>query len=181
LKETETQTKKIQKMDIRPWETKDFGNISIIIEEKELRTHRDLLKIWSKYFKAMFENGMKESNESKINLEGDSFKDFSLVLALLYEPLKYKLFDNNVITVLRISDKYQFDQLKEHCESYLLKCKLNWEMSIELQKYPISNELRNVCNYWILSNIKILILRDDFNLLDKKLIILLFRSFLKNL
>ena len=162
---------KSQKVITKLWETKDFGNVSLIVEGKELRAHKELLGLWSKYFKAMFESGMKESNESKIIIEGETYEEFSMILGICYEPLKTGFDDSDTINIYRISDKYQFDQLKEHCESFVLRLEYNWEMILELLKIPLSPKLKLHCQNWIVNNLKTLLAREDFNLLDKELII----------
>jgi hypothetical protein len=164
---------------IVPWETKDFGDISIIVEHKEFRAHKDLLKLWSKYFKTMFESGMKESNSSSINLIEESPESFSILLGTQYDPLKYTISVNNILNLFCLSDKYQMDELKQRCEKFLTNCHFSWKLMLELKKYSPSRTLIKYFNSCLLRDCETLIFKQDFNILDKSLIILLFQSYIR--
>jgi len=65
----------LQKDILKMIGNKEFSDVTLIIDEKEIYAHRAVLSSRSTYFDAMFSNDFREADKSKIVLKGVSSYD----------------------------------------------------------------------------------------------------------
>lgn len=97
----------------------DDGDVSFISKEgTTIKSHMFILKARSTTFHSMFNSGMIESKNMTVN-----FKEYpeSLIRDFLHFLHYDQVIDmeNNVCDLLILSDMYNVDKLKFHCETYL--------------------------------------------------------------
>ncbi|XGW01897.1 hypothetical protein V3C99_014184 [Haemonchus contortus] len=99
----------------------DLSDVTFIVEEQEFPAHRFLLVAHSKYFRAMFLGGLKESNEDKVVLKETNSSAFHALLKYIYTG-KLSMDgceSGHVMEILKVAHKYGFDELVKALAGYL--------------------------------------------------------------
>ena len=65
----------------QPWQNSDAV---LVVEEKELHVHSNILSNTSPYFDKMFNGNFKESQTKRVTLEGKSFDAIEQMLKIIY-------------------------------------------------------------------------------------------------
>uniref|UniRef100_A0AC35FFC6 BTB domain-containing protein n=1 Tax=Panagrolaimus sp. PS1159 TaxID=55785 RepID=A0AC35FFC6_9BILA len=98
---------------------KDF---LIVIGDKKLKVHKQVLKDASLAFAGMLQSGMKESIENKMIIEDFEFKIVEAAIKLLYGVNGLRKFSFEEMLVLyRFADKYEIQHIMDLVEGYLIK------------------------------------------------------------
>lgn len=103
-------------------ESGEFADVIIVVEEHRFQCHKAILASRSNYFKALFFNGMKESQSSgEIKLQGIKSQAFDRLLSYTYSgSLDLISFtQDEVIDLLSVAHQYCFDMLQEAICKYL--------------------------------------------------------------
>ncbi|XP_065081887.1 speckle-type POZ protein-like [Ochlerotatus camptorhynchus] len=95
-----------------------FSDVTIIVEEKEIRAHKIVLAARSPVFDAMFNNTMRENLESRVDIEDFSYDEIQELLRYIYTGKVPKL-QEQTNRLLVMSDKYDLSELKTMCEQAL--------------------------------------------------------------
>ena len=66
---------------LKPWKGSDAV---LVVEDKELHVHTNILSISSKYFESMFNGNFKEAQTKRVDLPGKSYDVLEHVLKLIY-------------------------------------------------------------------------------------------------
>ena len=69
----------------KPWQNSDAV---LVVEEKELHVHSNILSIASPYFDKMFNGNFKESQTKRVTLEGKSFDAIEQMLKHIYPMIE---------------------------------------------------------------------------------------------
>uniref|UniRef100_A0A7I4YR17 BTB domain-containing protein n=1 Tax=Haemonchus contortus TaxID=6289 RepID=A0A7I4YR17_HAECO len=99
----------------------DLSDVTFVVEEKEFPAHKFLLVAQSKYFRAMFLGGLKESNEDKVVLKETNSSAFHALLKYIYTG-KLSMDGcerGHIMEILKIAHKYGFDELVKAVADYL--------------------------------------------------------------
>ena len=94
-----------------------------VFEDEELPVHSYLLRMVSPVFEAMFSSTMVEGESKRFVVDVASKDQFSTLCSWLH-PLsgrKVLIKEENVDYMLKLSNYYQIDELKEQCRSFLLR------------------------------------------------------------
>lgn len=95
-----------------------FSDVTLIVEEKEIKAHKIVLAARSPVFDAMFNNTMKENLESRVVIEDFSYDEIQELLRYIYTGKVPKL-QEQTNRLLVMSDKYDLTKLKTMCEQAL--------------------------------------------------------------
>uniref|UniRef100_A0AC34G5N3 BTB domain-containing protein n=1 Tax=Panagrolaimus sp. ES5 TaxID=591445 RepID=A0AC34G5N3_9BILA len=101
------------------WNT-GFKDFSIIIEKKEIKVHKNILAHHSLVFNVMFNSGMKESIENKLEIIDFSFGIVEKTVKLCYGFHLLSDFSNDeCFLLLKFADKYNMAIIQDFIESSL--------------------------------------------------------------
>lgn len=103
-------------------ESGEFADVTIVVEEHRFQCHKAILASRSNYFKALFFNGMKESQSSgEIKLHGIKSQAFDRLLSYTYsgilDLISFTL--EEVVDLLSIAHQYCFTMLQDAICKYL--------------------------------------------------------------
>uniref|UniRef100_A0A914QWB2 BTB domain-containing protein n=1 Tax=Panagrolaimus davidi TaxID=227884 RepID=A0A914QWB2_9BILA len=108
----------------------ELFDIVFEIEGKKLYADKLILSINSSTFKSMLSDRWISKNDS-IKIENYKFDDFKELLSFIYSG-KCNITNENIFTILDMSEFYQIEDLKELCDEYLSKMELNLTNIIQL-------------------------------------------------
>jgi hypothetical protein len=97
-----------------------FSDVSVAIEGKELKLHKNIL-VSSDFFFRMFSNKFQEATAGVVKLElaeGSSVAATVLAIEYIYTR-NVELDGDSVMEVLAAADKLQLTKLKDHCVAFL--------------------------------------------------------------
>lgn len=95
-----------------------FSDVTLIVEEKEIKAHKIVLAARSPVFDAMFNSTMKENLESRVDIDDFSYDEIQELLRYIYTGKVPKL-QEQTNRLLVMSDKYDLAELKTMCEQAL--------------------------------------------------------------
>ncbi|OAF65254.1 hypothetical protein A3Q56_07009 [Intoshia linei] len=126
----------------------DFTNsntstATLIVEDKEIYCHKEVLSVWSKVFKIMFSGDFLESCTNKVSLTDKKYSDVIMLLQTMYPP-STPIDESNVHILLPLIDEYQITCLRMQCENYFLNIKPSMDLLIIAQTYRY-DQLLNQC------------------------------------
>ncbi|RDD47702.1 BTB/POZ domain-containing protein 9 [Trichoplax sp. H2] len=150
----------------------EFTDITIVVEEHRFSCHKAILACRSNYFKALFFNGMKESqSSSEIRLHGIKSQAFDRLLTYTYSGgLDLVLFSQDeIIDLLAVAHQYCFELLQEAICKYLASI-LNGKNACDIFEiaglYEIPS-LRQQCLQFADANAEDVLKSDGFLTLSK--------------
>lgn len=134
-----------------------FSDVKLVvgINKTEIPAHK-LFLVRSSFFKTMFENEMKETNQSLVNLPDVKYEVFIYILQYLYTD-KINTQDMNIfkwIEVYELADLFGIERLQKICENYLID-NLDYDNSPMILKSFDSKghqKLREHCLNFIVKN-----------------------------
>ena len=111
----------LSKQILKMLDCKEFSDITLIIDGKEIYCHRTVLSSRSTYFKAMFSHDFKESDKTRITLKSiPSYTLFYSLIEFMYsDSLKINI--KNIFDMLSLADEYGVSSYKEKAEILLSK------------------------------------------------------------
>ncbi|XP_059164327.1 kelch repeat and BTB domain-containing protein 12-like [Physella acuta] len=107
-----------------------YHDVTVTVEGTEFQCHRFLLSASSKFFRALFQSGMRENQDRKVELKQMTSETFGLVLDCIYKA-KNVLSVDNVSDVWQAANQLQIDFLLEACELFQIK-RLSKDSCIEI-------------------------------------------------
>ncbi|GLH04414.1 Ring canal kelch protein [Gryllus bimaculatus] len=93
-------------------------DVSLVVNNEELLVHKSILAAASPYFRAMFSTEMKEANQEKIFLQESEFSALKDIVNFIYTA-EIKIDEENVYSILELSDLLQISSLRPACSYYL--------------------------------------------------------------
>ena len=103
----------------------EFSDVEFLVEGRVIHAHRVILSMLSERFRAMFSSGFMESTQKQIRLDDIRYTTFMSMLEYLYTGKGPEVDGSDdgsllrVVELLRLSDQFMLDHLKQICE-----CKL---------------------------------------------------------
>ena len=156
---------------------KEFSDITICIEGKEIHAHKAVLSARSTYFEAMFSYDFKEADKNKVVLKDVvSFDLFYNLLEFMYSDMT-RINVKNVFDMLSLAEEYGVASYKEKCEILLSKY---ITISTVCLIFRYANEyncerLKETCLVYMEENYDEVIYSTGFEELDKDEILLIIR------
>jgi len=101
------------------WTNNDFSDVNIKCNGEIFYCHRWILAKRSQYFRGMLESGLQESQKQVINMDYMDVDDLKAILKFIYGAEIDNL-EVNAVGLLKASNMFLLDDLKDICENYLL-------------------------------------------------------------
>eukprot|EP00249_Psilotum_nudum_P009144 c21736_g1_i1 orf=449-1435(-) len=159
-------------------------DVTIHTRTGSIGAHRAVLAARSPVFESMFMHDLREKVSSTISIEDISLDAFQALLRFIYGSIKLEDFQTHRVELLRASDKYDIQDLKEACEESLLEDIDSNNVLERLQDawlYRL-DKLKRGCLRYLLDFGKIYDVREDLNLFlqhaDRDLILEVFQELL---
>ena len=95
-------------------------DVQLITSGGSLHCHKAVLAANSPYFKAMFENELKESSENKVTLENVSFDSLKTIIDWMY-TMQLKIYLGHALDLLATARFLHFSSVVEACSKFLEK------------------------------------------------------------
>uniref|UniRef100_A0A914P770 BTB domain-containing protein n=1 Tax=Panagrolaimus davidi TaxID=227884 RepID=A0A914P770_9BILA len=158
-------TKKIRPQLEDAFKSQDPELFDIVfeIEGKKLYADKLILSISSSTFKSMLSDRWISKNDA-IKIETYKFNDFKELLSFIYSG-ECNLTDENIFTMLDMSEFYQIEDLKELCDKFLSKMEFNLSCTFDMletsNKYSMIQMKESIQNF-IFQNFKTIFKSDEF-------------------
>lgn len=123
-----------------------YSDISLMVQDKQIRAHRVILSARSRFFRAMFASGMIESTLKEVTIRDCTYEAFYGLILFLYTDNFYhgRMTSQTAqlaLEVLPLAELYDVPRLIQLCETVLIECNvLNVDNASEL--YEIACRLR---------------------------------------
>ena len=88
---------------------KEYNDVTLLSDDMQIRCHRNVLAVASKYFKAMFRSGVEESTSPTVQLTMAP-EILSTIVQYIYTG-EIKLTIDNVESLVKACDVLQLDTL----------------------------------------------------------------------
>lgn len=143
-------------------DNKDYSDVTFIVEDKKMYSHKAILTVRSPVFQAMFQHDMKEKQSNLVRIDDIRYDVMQEVFRFIYTG-KVDQIDDKVKELFVAADKYTIVGLKNLCEKNLY-ARLDVENAIEYLS------LASMCNAVALkkSIIKFIVSHDNLDELSKK-------------
>jgi hypothetical protein len=103
----------LQKDILKMLDEKDYSDITLVADGREIYAHRAVLSSRSTYFEGMFSHEFKETDKNKISLKGvASYELFHNLLEFMYSDCM-KVNIKNVFDMLSLADEYGVGAFKD--------------------------------------------------------------------
>lgn len=100
------------------FEKASFSDVTFNIQERKIHLHKAILSHRSPFFKAMFENDMKEKKQSSIDITNFDYPVMKELFRFIYAE-RVKEIDKIAKDLLVAADYYSIVELKDCCENVL--------------------------------------------------------------
>uniref|UniRef100_A0A914XT19 BTB domain-containing protein n=1 Tax=Panagrolaimus superbus TaxID=310955 RepID=A0A914XT19_9BILA len=100
-------------LGLQLWKQNESKDFTIIVDEKEIDAHKNVLAARSLVFARMFESGMKEAEENKVEIKDFPFEIVEAAIKLCYHhSLVPYITLNDKMLILQFFNKYDIQSLK---------------------------------------------------------------------
>lgn len=95
-------------------------NFALIVENAKLWVSREVLSMYSPVFKKMFYGNFHEATQNEIELPEKRKEELiEFLRCLFFCPTRRKVDSSNIFAMLKLSDEYDVDDLKNRCKRFL--------------------------------------------------------------
>ena len=135
----------------------EFSDVEFLVEGRVIHAHRVILSMLSERFRAMFSSGFIESTQKQIRLDDIRYTTFMAMLEYLYSGKGPEIEHNDdnssllkIIELLRLSDQFMLDHLKQLCECRLQSAvsELNVDSILEHGAMFNADQLVQYCRHF---------------------------------
>lgn len=153
-----------------------LSDITLIVEGNNLFVHKSYLAEWSAVWRRMFLEDYGNPHDAKeIFLAEQKLDEITELLHCIYATQK-PISENNVSFLLKLSEEYEIDRIKQRCEEFLL----NQERSIQslylAHKYGLKNLFKVCFEFAKTRTVEELENTPEYKLLDKDIIMQIYRE-----
>ncbi|CAC5375909.1 KLHL24_35 [Mytilus coruscus] len=101
----------------------EMADLQVIVEGKSFPCHRLILSAVSPHFRAMFNSGMVESQNGRLELPDITKEVFEIIRTFIYtgNVEVEKITEDNIVDLLQASALYELQTMQEECERVLGK------------------------------------------------------------
>ncbi|XP_033609735.1 kelch-like protein 2 isoform X2 [Cryptotermes secundus] len=99
--------------------TESFCDVTIVVNEDEIRAHKLVLASVSPYFRAMFTSGFIETTQDRIVMHEMEFSALRDIIDFFYTG-KIEVTEENVYLIMEIAELLQVSAIRMACSIYLL-------------------------------------------------------------
>lgn len=103
-----------------PFFNKDSCDTTLLVMDKEYKTHRTVLMTRSTVFAAMFLHDTSEKQTGVVIIPDCDQESFEKFLEFLYTGILEQLSSQNALHLFEMSDKYDIRELKTFCMEFLI-------------------------------------------------------------
>ncbi|ELU07099.1 hypothetical protein CAPTEDRAFT_188992 [Capitella teleta] len=135
-----------------------FSDIIFLVEGHSVHAHKAILSARSRYFEAMFTDGLKETNEKEpIKLENISHSGFIAMMQYLYsDALHANPHPTQYNELIRIADQFSIDGMRIFAHYHLSKDLTDDNVIHTFQdaseQLPVLDDVRQTCLSYITSH-----------------------------
>lgn len=143
--------------------TDSLCDVTVVVNEDEIRAHKLVLASSSPYFRAMFTSGLNEAMQDRIVMREIEFSALRDIIHFFYTG-EIEVTEENVYLVMEIADMLQVSAIQAACSHYLLSA-LNTSNCLSVYVHA------NLCGYndtahkafrYILQNFKSVMEEEEF-------------------
>ena len=131
-----------------------FADIAFVVEGKKIYAHKAILVAQSEHFKAMFLAGMKETQETVVEIPDWTYSSYLHMIEFLYTGNILNFTVDIAGEVIGLADAYTLEGLKKMCENTLLHS-IDIENACELlilsHRYS-AEELKKFCMAFVIKH-----------------------------
>ena len=130
---------------------------------EKISVHRCVMAARSAYFKAMFTNGLAETNQTVVSIREMEYDVLSSIVAFCYFD-EFSVSANNVLPLLIASDLLQIDTLFYECSQFL-ETQLHPGNVLSLREHARLHNCRrlfHMCSEFVFRNFKEVAEREEF-------------------
>ncbi|XP_044576438.1 speckle-type POZ protein-like [Cotesia glomerata] len=150
------------------YNNRESGDVTINIENKQIKAHKVILMARSPVLAAMFTHDMSEKKSNEVFITDISSDTFEKLLQYIYTDQVSDL-DSIAGDLLEAADKYQLQSLKKKCEESLCKS-LKPDNLISMMNFAERHNAENMLKYvteCIALDAENIIQSDEFKKLEK--------------
>uniref|UniRef100_A0A6B2LQJ6 BTB domain-containing protein n=1 Tax=Arcella intermedia TaxID=1963864 RepID=A0A6B2LQJ6_9EUKA len=109
-----------------------MSDVCLVVGDKRIYANKAILAIRSPVFKSMLFGSFGEAQKKEVAINDPhiTFNAFQTFILFVYSG-KIEVTPENVLVIMYLAKKYQFNQLSQHCSSCLTKW-VNKENALEL-------------------------------------------------
>ena len=93
-------------------------DVVLNVDDRKFEAHRAILAANSPYFRAMFTNGMQETEQREIKLNGIDAEMMTLIIEYIYTR-SVRVTMDNVMSLLSLADCFSVNGLTDTCVEYM--------------------------------------------------------------
>lgn len=102
------------------YEDTELADVTLIVDEHELKAHMLVLAHWSSVFRKMFTIKMEESQTRQVHLTSADVGTWECFLSFLYRPHSRVIQAENVRDLLALAHEYDVPLMLRMCEDFLV-------------------------------------------------------------
>eukprot|EP01080_Neovahlkampfia_damariscottae_P001683 gene1683-452_t len=164
-------------------QTSMFSNYKIILNSEEIKCHRSLLAVRSKFFLKLFESKMEDSKNDFIELKDFEDKLMKIAINFIYtDVLKTKgCFGSDLIDLMNIGNFLEIDNFSKKISQkieFILSIENIFEIYLKSFEYDFQ-EVQNSCVEFIVFHYKEIIVHPKFLELPKECMSQVFKAYVK--
>uniref|UniRef100_A0AC34G717 BTB domain-containing protein n=1 Tax=Panagrolaimus sp. ES5 TaxID=591445 RepID=A0AC34G717_9BILA len=160
------------------WDRSD-KDFTIVVDKKEIKIHKHILGVQSPVFEGMFNSGMKEAQNNKVEIPNYSFEAVEIIVKLCYDmDVSGDKIVEHCIQLYEFVDQYQMATIQDKIELYLTqKVSPSNVCSLAHSATSLKNSrLSEYCYDYLLKCMKETTAVADLDLLDKETAIKLLKN-----
>ncbi|GMT29004.1 hypothetical protein PFISCL1PPCAC_20301, partial [Pristionchus fissidentatus] len=104
-----------------------YSDVILIVGRKKLHVSKQILASRSSYFETLFYGEFKEENESEVTIEGVKYRQFTILLNMIYGECENDWFGTYTLVtvdqILKLADRFHMPTITRECEKILIEDK----------------------------------------------------------
>jgi hypothetical protein len=138
------------------YDNEKFSDVTLVVGDKKIAAHRNILSARSEYFARMFDSDFKESKDKIVKIQEDNEELFKLLIKLIYTNDYSELSYEIAMDLIILAQKYNFPNLIKSCSRIIFE-NLKVETCVEIlavAESAQSEDLKTAALNFVLLNLK---------------------------